>query len=102
MGAMKKSVIASGKRAKVSVFKGSKQKTVGGLKKGDLKKNKDGKIVSAKKSALSKKLFMKSALHKWSVALKKVYKQMGFKKFVPCKKGTTYYKNVKAEVAKMK
>ena len=46
-----KSVIAKGKMAKSVVFRGSKAKTSGGLKKSDLKKNKNGKIVSAKKSA---------------------------------------------------
>ena len=35
---VKKSVIAKGKRAKVSVFLGSKMKTASGLKKSDLKK----------------------------------------------------------------
>ena len=53
-----KSVIAKGKRAKVSVFKGSKAKTSSGLKKSDLKKNKNGKIVSAKKSAAGKKVWL--------------------------------------------
>lgn len=100
--AMKKSQTAMGKRAKSSVFKGTKVKTSGGLKKSDLKKNKQGKVVSVKASNESKKRFMKSPLAKWSVALKKVYKQMGFKKFTPLKKGTSYYKAVKAEVAKMK
>merc|ERR1712232_841467 len=99
--AMKKSVIAKGKRAKSSVFKGTKAKTSGGLSKGDLKKSKSGKIVSAKMSNNAKKRFAKSPLAKWSAALKKVYKQMGFKKFVPCKKGTAYYKAVKAAAAAM-
>ena len=50
---MKKRVskVAKGKRAKNSVFRGTKEKTSGGLKKSNLKKNKRGKVVSAKMSA---------------------------------------------------
>ena len=50
---MKKRVskVQKGKLRKVSVFKGTKERTSGGLKKSDLKKNKRGKIVSAKMSA---------------------------------------------------
>merc|ERR1712188_301547 len=51
MKAMKKSKIAMGKRAKSSVFRGTKVKTVGGLTKSDLMKNKSGKVVSKKASA---------------------------------------------------
>merc|ERR1711988_1645509 len=58
MKAMKKkhvSKIAQGRMAKVMVFRGSKEKTVGGLKPKDLTKNKWGKVVSKKLSAASKK-----------------------------------------------
>merc|ERR1719191_2021779 len=48
----KPSIIAKGQLAKVLVFKGKKTKTSSGLKAGDLVKNKYGKIVSKKKSAL--------------------------------------------------
>merc|ERR1712133_192350 len=54
--AMKKSVIAKGKRAKSSVFRGTKNKTSGGLKKSDLRKNKSGKIVSKKASDAAKEV----------------------------------------------
>merc|ERR1719341_3039459 len=57
--AMKKSVIAKGKRAKSSVFRGTKAKTSGGLKKSDLVRNKAGKIVSRKASENAKKNFKK-------------------------------------------
>ena len=43
-----KSVVARGKLAKAVVFRGNKEKTAGGLKKSDLKANKNGKIVSKK------------------------------------------------------
>ena len=47
---MKKRVskVAKGKRAKSSVFRGTKEKTAGGLKKSDLMRNKRGKVVSRK------------------------------------------------------
>ena len=44
------SKVAKGKRARMSVFNGRKQKTVGGLTKSHLKRNKGGKIVSIKHS----------------------------------------------------
>merc|ERR1719507_969369 len=75
--AMKKSVIAKGKRAKVSVFKGSKVKTASGLKKSDLKKNKNGKIVSVKKSAAGKKAFKR--ISGWNSAVNKARKPLGLR-----------------------
>jgi len=42
------SKIATGKRAKVAVFKGRKEKTVSGLKREHLMINKRGKVVSKK------------------------------------------------------
>merc|ERR1711963_1076311 len=63
MGAKKVSVIAKGKRARVSVFKGSKQKTSSGMSRADLVKGKSGKIVSKKASARAKKNFAES---KWN------------------------------------
>ena len=42
------SKIATGKRAKVAVFKGRKEKTVSGLKREHLMINKRGKVVSRK------------------------------------------------------
>merc|ERR1739838_753953 len=58
--AMKKSVIAKGKRAKSSVFRGTKVKTSGGLKKADLKKNKAGHVVSRKRSARGLAIYLKN------------------------------------------
>merc|ERR1712224_857769 len=56
--AMKKSVIAKGYKTRAganrAVFEGRKMKTVGGLKKDALIKNKNGKIVSKKASAKGK------------------------------------------------
>merc|ERR1712133_343306 len=79
--AMKVSKIARGKRAKSSVFRGTKASTVGGLKKSDLMKNKDGKIVSKKRSAAAKKLYQKNGLGKWTKAVQAAKKALGIKGF---------------------
>merc|ERR1712133_226598 len=77
--AMKKSVIAKGKRAKSSVFRGTKVKTVGGLKKSDLTRNKQGKVVSKKGSAAGKRRYQKNGLAKWTKAVQSARKSMGIK-----------------------
>merc|ERR550534_3494233 len=83
--AMKKSKIAKGKRAKSSVFRGTKGKTSGGLSKADLKKNKRGKIVSRKASAKSTAKYAKNKkMQKWSASFKKARKALGIKGFCPC------------------
>merc|ERR1719313_2695955 len=76
--AMKKSVIGK----KRSVFAGTKHHTASGLTKSDFKKNKQGKIVSVKKSNLGKKRFAKS-IGKWAAACKAARKQLGIKGFCP-------------------
>merc|ERR1712217_52527 len=85
MKAMKKvkkvSIIARGKRAKVAVFNGKKEKTVGGLTKATLIKSKSGKIVSKAASARAKKNWAQSALKKWIDAVKQARKQLGVKGF---------------------
>ena len=68
--AMKKSIIAKGRMAKVMVFKGKKVKTVGGLKKDSLTKNKHGRVVSKKLSAKGKKSKWMTAVVKARAALK--------------------------------
>merc|ERR1719458_920225 len=55
MKAMKVIVIAKGKRARVSVFYGKKEKTQSGMTKASLVKSKSGKIVSKAASARAKK-----------------------------------------------
>merc|ERR1712199_36402 len=73
MKAMKKktvSKIAKGRLAKVVVMRGNKEKTVGGLKKSDLIKNKNGRIVSKKQSAQGKKNPWMQACKKARAALK--------------------------------
>merc|ERR1712078_103791 len=93
MKAKKVSVIAKGKRAKVSVFLGGKEKTTGGLKKSDLTKSKSGKIVSEKSSAAGKKAY--KFIKAWTEAVQKARKELGVKGFVAVKKGSALYKKAK-------
>merc|ERR1711921_38314 len=79
--AMRVSKIAKGKRAKSSVFRGTKVATSGGLKKSDLTKNKNGKVVSKKASAQGKKLYQKNGLAKWTKAVQAAKKSLGIKGF---------------------
>merc|ERR1711988_684466 len=51
------SKIARGRLAKSQVFKGTKEKTVGGLTKDSLMRNKRGKVVSKKSNAKGKRAF---------------------------------------------
>merc|ERR1719160_2268754 len=70
MKAMKKktiSKIARGRFAKVLVFRGTKEKTVGGLKADMLIKNKRGKVVSKRQSAAGKRAY--SNIKEWTAAL---------------------------------
>merc|ERR1719361_1101791 len=78
-----KSIIATGKLAKASVFRGRKVKTSGVLTKDSLTKNKSGKIVSKARSALAKKRFATSPLKAWINAVKAARKQMGITGFCP-------------------
>merc|ERR1719160_2321454 len=97
MKAMKKSKIAKGKRSKVVVFHGNKEKTQSGLKKNDLMKNSKGRIVSKKASAASKKMYASGkTIKKWTDAVGKARKAMGLKGFVPIRKGTPLYSKAKS------
>merc|ERR1719509_634900 len=75
--AMKVSKIARGRLAKSQVFSGRKEKTIGGSKKADLKKNKHGKVVS-------KKMSLRSSRTLWPKALVAARKALGVKGFMPC------------------
>merc|ERR1739844_718746 len=81
--AMKKSIIAKGKRGKASVFRGTKVKTSGGLQKKDLKKNKAGKVVSAKASNRAKNSKSGKKIAAWGLATKAARKALGIKGFCP-------------------
>merc|ERR1719198_2226151 len=62
--------------AKAMVLRGTRVRTSGGLKAGDLMKNKSGKIVSRKRSAMGKK-------NKWMIACKAARKALGVSGFSP-------------------
>ena len=89
----KKSIIANGKLAKFVVFRGTKTKTVGGLKKTDLVKSKTGKIVSRKQSAAGKKAYAR--IRGWTAAVIKARKFLNVKGFVAVKRGTPLYNKAK-------
>merc|ERR1712207_122078 len=80
MKAKKVSKIAKGKRARVQVFNGSKEKTATGLRKDGLLKNKRGKIVSKKASAAGKKRFV--AIKGWGDCVAAARKALNLKGFV--------------------
>ena len=86
----KVSKVATSPRAKLVVFNGTKEKTVGGLTAGDLIKNKRGKIVSKKMSTVSKKRFA-SGIGKWTKAVTKARAILKLKGFVAIKKGSPLY-----------
>jgi len=83
-----KAKILMRKPSKVLVFEGAKLKTKKGLKKEDLLKNKQGKIVSAKKSAQGKS-------SKWMEATAKARALKGYTGFKSIKKGTSFYEETK-------
>merc|ERR1711907_694291 len=94
--AMKKKVIskiAKGVFSKSLVFRGSKEKTVGGLKKTDLVKNKTGKVVSAKMHKNGKEAYKR--IKGWTVSVQKARAELKIKGFVAVKKGTPLYKRAK-------
>merc|ERR1711990_645379 len=81
---------------KWQVWNGTRERTVGGLTEKDLMKSKSGKIVSKKQALRAKGSMKKNGLGKWMAAVKQVRKEMGLKGFVAIKKGTPYYKRVRA------
>merc|ERR1712093_849343 len=87
MKAMKKktvSKVAKGRFSKVLVLRGTKAKTVGGLTAKDLIKNKNGRVVSKKRSARGK-------ANPWMIAVKKARAALKVKGFSAIKKGTPLY-----------
>jgi predicted flap endonuclease-1-like 5' DNA nuclease len=79
--AMKKSNIAKGKLAKSSVFRGTKEKTSGGLTKISLTKNKRGKVVSKKAHSAGQKAYKN--ISAWTKACQQARKELGVKGFCP-------------------
>merc|ERR1711879_171962 len=103
--AMKVSKIAAGPRAKANVFAGYKVKTAGGLAKGDLIKNKRGKIVSKKAAAAGKKRYAAS-LAQWTKACQQAKKALNITGFAviggTTPQGKAIYAKAKAIYADLK
>lgn len=83
--------------SRAQVMHGTRNETTGGLSKSDLKRNKSGQIVSKTKSVFAKK--NESPLLKlWRLSVQSVYKKPKYAgKFIAIKKGTPFYKDVKAD-----
>merc|ERR1739849_40215 len=88
MKAMKAKKPVSAGLQRRRLFAGKADKSKGGLKKGDFVKNKAGKIVSKKRSAMGK-------THPWMAAIKAARAALGIKGFCVCKKGSALYKKAK-------
>ena len=91
--AMKAKKPVSARLAKRHAFFGKITKTGSGLKKTDLVKNKAGRIVSKKRSAMGKK-------NTWIVAVNKARAFLKIKGFAVVKKGTPLYKKAKEFMAR--
>merc|ERR1712045_816025 len=83
MKAKRVSIIAKGKMARASVFRGSKVMTSGGMTKAKLTKNKSGKIVSKAASVRAKKAYASSGIKAWADACKAARKALNLTGFVP-------------------
>ncbi len=95
------SKIGRGRMQKAMVFRGTKERTSGGLKKTGLKKNKNGKIVSSKQSQRSKKRFAGSKISKWQNAAKKARSNLKIKGFCPIGGKTQQGKRLYAEIKRL-
>ena len=82
MKAKRPSVVARGSRMRVAVFLGRKHKTYTGLTKNDLMKNAEGRIVSKRISAFSRKRWAGSRCHEWNKAVVAARKQLSLVGFV--------------------
>merc|ERR1719220_1526198 len=78
---VKRASIARGKLAKALVFRGSKQRTQGGLTEDLLTRNKSGRVVSKARSALARKQWASSAMKKWCDAVRQARKELGITGF---------------------
>lgn len=93
--AAKKSVskVATGKRAWLQLMTGQKEKTRRGLRKSDLMRNKEGRIVSKKRSANGKINFTNIA--KWVAACKRAREELGLTGFVAIRKDSALYRRAR-------
>merc|ERR1711879_1063751 len=82
MKAKRVSKIARGKLARSQVLRGTKEKTLSGMTKASLMRNKFGKIVSKKASAVAKKRYQSSGAKVWADCIKQARKALNLKGFV--------------------
>uniref|UniRef100_A0A7S1KVR2 Uncharacterized protein n=1 Tax=Alexandrium catenella TaxID=2925 RepID=A0A7S1KVR2_ALECA len=80
MKAKRVSKIAHGRFARAMVFKGRKEKTVGGVKADGLMRNKRGKIVSKRASAVGRRLYKN--IEGWTEAVVEARKALHSRGFV--------------------
>lgn len=82
---------------RAQVMRGTADKTTGGLKKCDLKRNSAGAIVSKKQSARAKRC-ESPMLKLWRDSVKAMYADPRFcGGFVKIRKGTAFYREIKKE-----
>eukprot|EP00928_Gymnodinium_smaydae_P067063 TRINITY_DN49_c0_g1_i1.p1 TRINITY_DN49_c0_g1~~TRINITY_DN49_c0_g1_i1.p1 ORF type:complete len:236 (-),score=40.33 TRINITY_DN49_c0_g1_i1:213-920(-) len=89
MKAASKSKVAKGKRGKALVYKGSFEKTVGGLTKCQLARSKTGKIVSKKMQARGNAAY--AHIKCWVESMVKARAELGLSGFVAVRKGSPLY-----------
>merc|ERR1711979_171191 len=76
---------------RAQVFRGTRLKVkTTGQSKQDLMKNKRGKIISKKQHAFGKRSYKN--IRSWTKAFMQARKNLGLTGFVPCKKGSRFYK----------
>ncbi len=86
--------------SRAQVIHGTALKTAGGLKKGDLKLNAAGAIVSKRQSSRAK-LLESPMLKLWRDSVKTAYKNPKYcGRFVPIRKGTAFYNEIKKDYQK--
>merc|ERR1719401_3377406 len=77
------SKIARGRLAKSAVFRGTKEKTVGGLRKDGIVRNSLGRLVSKRQSANARRRYFEDGKFKaWIDACKAARKALGLSGFV--------------------
>merc|ERR1712024_24519 len=81
MKAKRVSKIATGKLARAMVLRGTKERTAGGLRKEELTRNKEGRIVSKNRSAKAKRIYA-ATVKPWNQALQAARKALGVTGFV--------------------
>jgi len=78
---------------RIQVYRGTRQKVkTTGQTKSALMKNKRGKVVSKVANAKGKRVYKRNGLDKWTKAFMQARKNLKLTGFVPCKKGSKFYK----------